>query len=834
MVRSSALVMVLLALASPTAGVADEQRVRTDLSEEAHARLFVVPVRIQPKKGNKPSECAELGPQDLGLRVRKRALSGQALRELLDKGAITLDRRPRPMLHAVVVDTSGSMSLDLPQAKAAASGYFERNLGDLDKAMVVSFDDSVTLRQRITAQKPKLLAAVSDLEVAGQTSLFDALVHTIRELDTYRGRPVIVLISDGQDNASFYDAEDVIEELEQRSDLTVFAIGIGQRSERVREMLRRIASSTFGTYFDVARADELGAVFHKIREILEAEATLSIVDPDPNAGPGEVQVKSKKGACEVLVLGASQQTHEEKIARTPITVPAPPLPMSFKKFLSYSHRKVLADGTLVRSNTDCFGDDRSMARRLSEWEFEVTPQRIRGCAPDIAMAHGYLYDPDPDADPAVTRNESVQVKVRSFDFEVPSFESLEEDPIHLIDAILASIPDDIAVDATGPVDRATLSRWLTDTPILVHGTTFLEMRPRLAQALVSHPAYGDWAMGRLGEWIEQDIHDLEARYRQLFPGYSDETVRAAAQSSDDAVAIRARLKAPTEVDLQPFLAAWLGDIESHTLFARWEREAVRRRLAGNEPDASTRSFLRDWRRLRRLLARPSTTRIIAPLVLMYESDCDCVGFYRIVLPRPGFIRARMQERSVFFQAPLLDLPPKMPFGYAMVGALQEQLPEVLVSLRDGGYRLDSIGYELLGPTEFHDPERAFSETRVYLDLVGPDVDGTDEPRRVNLVTDLHLSMPADAEDLGAAGKPGRRPRWLIDAVKVDVRNDPEIKRQLRQLDKALAGYELLRGSASRSITDLSPKLPARHDVGFEGEGLLGARANGHADPADQR
>ncbi len=795
--------MILLVLGNPTTGAQDEQRVRTDLSEEALARLFVVPIRVQPKKGNKPSECAELGPQDLGLRVRKRTLGPLAVRDLVDKGAITLDRRPRPMLHAVVVDTSGSMSLDLPQAKAAASGYFERNLGGLDKAMVVSFDDSVTLRQRITAQKNKLLVAVNDLEVAGQTSLFDALVHTIRELDTYRGRPVIVLISDGQDNASFYDAEDVIEELQQRTNLTVFAIGIGQRSESVREMLRRLAASTFGTYFDVEDADELTAVFDKIREILEAEATLTIVDPDPKAGPGEVHVKSKKGACEVIVLGAPRRTHEETVARTPITVPAPPLPMSFKKFLSYSHRKILAEGTLVRSETDCFGDDRSMARRLSEWEFEVTPQRIRGCAPDIAMAHGYLYDPD--ARPTVTRNETVQVKVRSFDFEVPPFAALEEDPVHLIDGILASIPDDVTDDAAGPVDRATLSRWMTDTPILVHGTTFLEMRPRLAQALVSHPAYGDWAMGRLGEWIEADIEDLEERYRQLFPGHSEETVRAAAQSSDAAEAFRARLRAPTEVDLQPFLAAWLGDIESHTLFARWEREAVGRRLAGDESDKSTHRFLRDWRRLHRLLARPSTTRIIAPLVLMYESECDCVGFYRIILPRPGFIRARMQERSVFFQAPLLDLPPRMPFGYAMVGALQEQMPDALTSLRDRGYRLGSIGYELLGPTEFHDPERAFRETRVYLDLVGPETDADDNQRRVNIVADLHLALPDESQGPDTGNGTSRRARWLIDEVKVDVRNDPELKRQLRRLDKALAGRELLRGASLRSITDLSDK-----------------------------
>jgi len=807
MVKHSVVVMALLVLGSPFASAAGDEQFQTDLSEEASVRLFVIPIRIDPGRRAKPGECANLSAQYLRLRIRGKPVGSKVMQDMINTGAVTLDRRPRPMLHAVVFDTSGSMSFDLPQARAAASGYLEKTLSDLDKAMVVSFDDGVTLRQRVTSKKSKLLAAVDTLEVGGQTSLFDALVHTIRELDTYRERPVIVLISDGQDNASFYDIEDVIEELQRRPDLTVFAIGVGKRSERVREMLKQITASTFGAYFDVERADEMSAVFDEIRGILETEAVVTVVDPDPLADPGSVRVTSVLRSCEVIALGDPSLAEEKHTARRPIVLPAPPLPIHLRARLSIPHRKILARGMLLPSVSDCLGPGGSAQPQLSVWDFEVTPERITGCAPDIAVSHGYLYDPG--ADPFVGRNETVQVKLRPFGIEIPAFENLEQNPTRLVDAILASLPDGVSLDDDSVMDRATVAKVLTGIPTLIQGTTFLEMRPRLARALVSHPAYGEWALGRLQEWIEADIEDLEKRYRKLFPDYSEETVRMAARNSDDARAMRARLKAPTEVDLQPFLAAWLGDIEVHALFAAWEREAVQRRLAGDQSAEGEAAFMKGWRRLRALLSKPCTTRIVAPLVLMYESECDCVGFYRIILPRPGLMRARIREASDFLQSPRLDMPPNLPFGYGLVSALQEQLPDAMAELHEAGYRVGSIGYKLVGPAEFHDPERAFRETRVFLDLSRQtEGDAADKPRSVRITADLHLAIPPPPPTDAPVGDgaPQRR-RWLLDSVDVEVEHNPELKKLFGR-HKALAGRELLEGSMLQPITDSSRSVPA--------------------------
>lgn len=785
-----------------SATTSDDERLQSDLKETTAARLFVVPMRIETTSQAKRGECVSLGPEDLTVSIRGRVLKNKVYLQKIKAGLVTLDRRPRSVLHAMVFDTSGSMSRDLPDAKAAALAYLDTALGELDKGMVVGFDDGVTLWQRTTRDRKKLSAAIERVQVSGQTSLFDALVNTIRELDAYRERPVIVLISDGSDNASFYDADDVIAELRKRPDLVVFTIGIGDRSTSVREMLRRVSTTTFGQYFDVDRGNELTAVFDEIRDILGTEAVLSVVDPDPTAKSSEIKVRSFNPDCFVTVLGELADASERKITRELIQMPPPPLPMSYRNPLTESYRKILARGTLLRDPKDCYDENRSAKSQLSQWEFDVDLWSVRGCVPDIVLSHGYLYQPG--AQPFVVRNEEIQVKLRPFAIEIPRFEDLPDDPVALLDALLAALPEDFPPGNEALLNRDTVVMRLSTVPSLLHGTTFLEIRPRIVRAFMSQPGYGDWAMTRLATWVESDIDLLEARYRKMFPSYSTEAVRFAARDSDDAKAIRARLEAPTEVDLQPFLAAWLGDIESFTLFEAWERRAINRWLERSTPDETFKRFVIGWRKLRDLLSLPSNARVLAPLVPMYEAECDCVGFYRIVLPRPGLMRERVRDHSKFLQGPRLDIAPTFPFGYALLQTLNQQIPAVRKRLRAAGYRVSSIDYELLGPAEFHDPVRAFRETRVRLEFVAHSNAKSSDEMKTTLTADLHLAIPPPRPlDLPVAQKlPPRRARWLLDAVEVDVRHDPELKGLFGRLDEALTGYELLTGFA-QPIADSS-------------------------------
>jgi Mg-chelatase subunit ChlD len=778
----------------PWTSASDDERVRSDLEESITARLFVVPMRIETTSNAKRGYCDAIGPERLTVGIRGKILGSKEYSRQIKDGLVTLDRKTRPALHALVFDTSGSMGMDLQEAKSAALAYLDTTLGDLDKSMVVGFDDGVTLWQRATSDRVKLRDAIDRVQIAGQTSLFDALVHTIRELDSYRERPVIVVVSDGSDNASFYDVNDVIAELKRRPDLVVFAIGIGKRSADVRGMLRRVATTTFGQYFDVDSGGELAAVFDEIRDVLGTEVVLTVVDPDPTATTGKIEVRSFDSDCSVTVLGNVTEVSEKKAAREPIPFPPPTLPVSYDRPLSEAHHKILLRAKRLRDSSECYDGGRLVDSRLTHWKFDVGPWKVSGCAPDIMLSHGYLYDPG--AQPFVSRNEEIQVKVRPFSIEIPRFVDLPDDPVMLLDALLAALPEEFSPSDDATLNRESVGMRLSSVPAVLQGTTFLEMRPSIARAFMSQPGYGEWAMARLEGWIESDVRMLEERYRKQFPTYSAEAVRLAADNSDDAKAMRARMEAPAEIDLQPFLAAWLGDLESVALFDAWERRAIGRSLEGAAPGDGYDEFVGGWRRLWDFLSLPSNVRVLAPLIPMYEAECDCVGFYRIVLPRPSLMRERMREHSVFLQGPRLDVAPKLPFGYALVQAVQLQIPEAGARLSAAGYRISSIDYELLGPPESHDPVRAFRETRVTLKFVAHSETEKVERRELTLTADLHRTTPpVQTTDRPAAPPSARRPRWLLDKVSAKVERDPELRKLFGTLDESLAGYELIQGPA---------------------------------------
>ena len=765
-----ALWIAVLPLCLFPATFAEEEVLQTDLHEKSLSRLYVVPLRIEARNVEKSDACLETSVDQLAVRLR-----GKTLKRKVAQRHVSLDRRLRPMLHALVFDTSGSMSLDLIDAKRAAHAYVEQLDATIETGMIVGFDDGVTLWNGVTPERDKLHRSIDRVGVGGQTSLFDALVSTIRELDAHRERPVIILLSDGADNASFYDAKDVLDELSARPDIAVFTIGIGRRSIATRQLLTELARSTHGKYFEVERGAQLDSVFAEIREILGTEALLTVSDPLPDAEPGEIEVEGR-GPCRVTVLGSWSQAQERRATHEPIDLPTPNLPLTFESSVSGAHDKVLAASDFSRKKNRCLQGSVLAEVQRRSCSFEVQDDRLLGCAPDITMDHGYLYNPN--APLLIEKNEAVSAELRPFEIATPPIDELPHRAEALIDVLLRHLPEDPPGPEFDLLDREELGRRLFGVPNLVSGATFLEMRPRIARAFFMHPEYQSWALRRLKERADESLELLGERYRRQFPQASEEAIQLAVSQSDDARAIRARAERPSEIDLQPLLSAWLGDIPAQQLFRSWEIESTQRWLDGEEDPA----MLERWHRLRRVLATPSIARAIAPMVPVYDDGCDCIGFYRILLPRPALLRARLSERTPFQGKIPLDLPPKFPFGYAVVRQTFEESPEFTALIEAGGYAVEDISYELLGPAAGHDPRHAFRETRVRV------LWSNEAGESLTLEADLHASIPPPRPARNGKPPRPRRARWILDRVEV-----PEGRRSLNSaLERELAGIEILR------------------------------------------
>lgn len=169
---------------------------------------------------------------------------------------------------ALVFDTSGSMATTLPRLKSAALQLLDE-LRPVDSAAVYTFDDAVSDQVPFTQDKEAAKRAILKLHACGVTALYEALVRVNHDLAARAGKKVIVVFTDGADNASMLSAQLAIEKAKQRG-VPIYTIAQGEalfHPELVME-LNRIAQSTGGVPFLIHKPGEIAEVFEKISQDL--------------------------------------------------------------------------------------------------------------------------------------------------------------------------------------------------------------------------------------------------------------------------------------------------------------------------------------------------------------------------------------------------------------------------------------------------------------------------------------------------------------------------------------------------------------------------------------
>jgi VWFA-related protein len=716
--RETGILTAAVALALLAASAAEEAPIRTEVEESARARLLAVNVRIEPTRWANLGECRELTAADLSVSLKRRKISPEM---------VELDRKRPPTLHALAVDTSGSMAGDLPYAQYAASEYVKQLRPGYEKAFVITFDESVNLLQRVTGDKKLLLLAIDEVRLGARTAMYDAMYYAMRELDAHRERPVLVLLTDGADLASFYDDKDAMRLVANRPDLTVFTIGVGLHKgddvKPTRQSLRQLAETTDGEFFDVAEGASLAKVFGRIRDILENEAVLTIVDPDPRRKEAaRINVRSKNVNCKVRMLRRATSGTEEDRTRQPIPQPFPEPPQSYSMNLTWGHQK-LYDSARDRQVDRSCGSGGYFYRLYGGepldplWFFHVGQRGISGCGLDVTMEYGLLYSPADEG--LAAHNPRVKIRARPFDFSLPPMEQLPGRPEEVMNDLarvaLSVAAEEVETDPSKqPADQH--ARPFYDYPNLAHGMTFMEMRPVLARAAFLYPRYRDWALAKLDLEARAELDVLKESYRRRFPDYPEAMLETAALHSEDAQRIKFRASHPSEIDLQKHLAAWLGDIPAHELFLRWERDEINESLGASSAGLDATRFIEAWRELRRVFFVPSYARSLTLLAPVYDRRCDCVGFWRVALPRSSWMGPRLREDEIYrdFARGHLDLIADRPFGLWVASELGRKNPELWSHLREHDYRTTQLDYELLGEPDTLLPATAFNNTRVRI------------------------------------------------------------------------------------------------------------------------
>jgi VWFA-related protein len=195
-----------------------------------------------------------------------------------------------PVTVGLVVDHSGSMQHKIPDVIAAAR-TFARSSNQEDQMFVVNFNEKVTLglpgAMTFTDSPDELERAISRTPAAGQTALYDALAVALDRLQAgSRDKKVLIVISDGGDNASTHSLADVLKRAGQSSAL-VYTIGIfdEQDPDRNPGVLRHLARATGGEAYFPEQLDEVVPVCERIARDIRNQYTIGYF-PSSRSQPG--------------------------------------------------------------------------------------------------------------------------------------------------------------------------------------------------------------------------------------------------------------------------------------------------------------------------------------------------------------------------------------------------------------------------------------------------------------------------------------------------------------------------------------------------------------------
>jgi VWFA-related protein len=194
--------------------------------------------------------------------------------------SITLFRHEDiPVTVGLVVDHSSSMKPKLGDVIAAARTFVESSNPD-DEMFVVNFNEKVTLGLPdflpLTNRPEDLTNAIANAPTRGMTALYDAIFEARNRLRTgARDKKVLIVISDGGDNASKHTLAEVLKMAAQSTAL-IYTIGIFDDDDRDRKpgVLRRLAGETGGEAFFPVELNETVAICQRIARDIRHQYTI--------------------------------------------------------------------------------------------------------------------------------------------------------------------------------------------------------------------------------------------------------------------------------------------------------------------------------------------------------------------------------------------------------------------------------------------------------------------------------------------------------------------------------------------------------------------------------
>jgi len=203
-----------------------------------------------------------------------------------------------PVSLGIIVDNSGSMRDKRAAVNTAALDLVKASNHD-DESFVVNFSDEAFIDQDFTSDIGKLREGLAHIDSKGGTALYDAVVASADQLAKNAKRPkqALLIITDGEDNASTFNLEQTIRRVQDLQGPVVYSIGLlfgdegGRESRRAKRALKLLSDETGGIPFFPKSLADVDPIAAEVARDIRNQYTIGYHSTKPPSQGGYRVVK---------------------------------------------------------------------------------------------------------------------------------------------------------------------------------------------------------------------------------------------------------------------------------------------------------------------------------------------------------------------------------------------------------------------------------------------------------------------------------------------------------------------------------------------------------------
>lgn len=194
-----------------------------------------------------------------------------------------------PVTVGLAIDNSGSMQRKRDAVIASGLAFAESSHPQ-DEMFTMNFNERVwpgLPADPFTSDHGELRAALARSTSRGQTALFDAIAASLAQLAAgHHDKRVLIVISDGGDNASRTQFDDVLDRA-LRTNVVVYTVGLydAYNDDANPKVLRQLAAATGGEAFFPQRTEDVTDILERIATDIRSGYSIGYV-PDVARGHG--------------------------------------------------------------------------------------------------------------------------------------------------------------------------------------------------------------------------------------------------------------------------------------------------------------------------------------------------------------------------------------------------------------------------------------------------------------------------------------------------------------------------------------------------------------------